>query len=48
MLELPDITAYLEALRPRILGERCLGVRVVDLRRLGKWIVIGLEGGSRT
>jgi formamidopyrimidine-DNA glycosylase len=26
--ELPDITAYLAALRPRILGERCLAVRI--------------------
>jgi formamidopyrimidine-DNA glycosylase len=63
--EIPDIAAYLEALRPRIVGERCLAVRVgrpfflrsvepplsavegrrvVELRRLGKRIVIGLEG----
>lgn len=65
MPEIPDIMAYLEALRPRVLGERCrairvgrpfflrsvepplsavAGRRVVDLRRLGKRIVIGLEG----
>jgi formamidopyrimidine-DNA glycosylase len=64
--EIPDITAYLEALRPRILGTRCVTVRVrgpfflrsvdppasavegrpvVDVRRMGKRIVISFEGG---
>jgi len=63
--EIPDIAAYLEALRPRIVGEPCRAVRVrhafflrsvepplaaveerrvTELRRLGKRIVIGLEG----
>jgi len=62
--ELPDITLYLEQLRPRVLGEplnRLLirspfvlrsvdpppaaaeGKRVVELRRMGKRIVFGLE-----
>jgi formamidopyrimidine-DNA glycosylase len=62
--ELPDITAYLDALGPRIQGHTLLGVdvaspfvlrsvepplgacagrRVVDLRRIGKRIVIGLD-----
>ena len=65
MPEIPDIAAYLEALRPRIVGEPCRAVRVrhafflrsvepplaaveerrvTELRRLGKRIVIGLEG----
>jgi len=64
MSELSDIEVYLEALRPRIVGETLLGVRlaspfllrsveppldaahrrrVLELRRLGKRIVIGLE-----
>ena len=66
MPELPDITVYLEALRPRVEGrvlagvrlsspfllrsvdpplERCHGRHVVGLRRLGKRIVLELEGG---
>ncbi len=65
MPELPDIEAYLEALRARVLGQTLLGVRlghpfllrtveppldeaagrrVVAVTRLGKRIVIGLEG----
>ena len=65
MPELPDIEAYLHALRPRILGRPLESVRrgspfilrsvdppiasaagraVVDLRRIGKRIAIGLEG----
>jgi formamidopyrimidine-DNA glycosylase len=65
MPELPDITAYIVALRPRIVGNRLDRVRlgtpfllrtatpplsdaegrtVRDLRRIGKRIVIGLEG----
>jgi formamidopyrimidine-DNA glycosylase len=65
MPELPDVTVYLEALDPRILGARLMGVRlanpfvlrsvdpspaevagrtVIGLRRLGKRIVIALEG----
>jgi formamidopyrimidine-DNA glycosylase len=65
MPELPDITVYLEALEPRILGRtlerirvgnpfllrtvepplaEAHGRRVVALRRLGKRIVMGLEG----
>lgn len=65
MPELPDIEAYLAALRPRLAGTTLAGVRianpfllrtvsppldslvgrrVVELRRLGKRIVIGLEG----
>ena len=65
MPELPDIEAYLEALRPRVQGQilervrianpfllrsveppvdSCRGRRVVALRRLGKRIVIELEG----
>ena len=64
MPELPDIEVYLDALRPRIVGETLLGVRlsspfllrsvepslaaaqrlrVLELRRLGKRIVVGLE-----
>jgi formamidopyrimidine-DNA glycosylase len=63
--ELPDITIYLEALQPRIVGqpmievriaspfllrtfdpplEACHGRMVLELRRLGKRIAIGLEG----
>lgn len=66
MPELPDIEVYLQALRPRVLGQPLLGVRlaspfllrsvdpplgalsgrsVVELRRLGKRIVFGFEGG---
>jgi formamidopyrimidine-DNA glycosylase len=65
MPELPDVVAYLEALRPRIVGARLERVRVLhpfllrsvqpplsdvvgrpvtDLRRLGKRLVIVLEG----
>src|SRR5512145_111131 len=65
MPELPDVVAYLEALRPRILGARLERVRVLHpfllrsvqppvsdvvgrsvtgLRRLGKRLVIALEG----
>jgi formamidopyrimidine-DNA glycosylase len=65
MPELPDIVVYLDALKPRIQGQRLERVRlanpfllrtvepplseaegrtVVDLRRLGKRIVIALEG----
>ena len=65
MPELPDVVVYLEALRPRILGERLERVRIASpfllrsveppiaeaegravtgLRRLGKRIVIALEG----
>ena len=64
MPEYPDITLYLEALPPRIVGERLErirlaspflvrsvdppireseGKRVVELRRIGKRIVVGLE-----
>ena len=64
MPEYPDITVYLEALEPRIVGERLEkirlaspflvrsfdppireseGKRVLELRRLGKRIVVGLE-----
>jgi formamidopyrimidine-DNA glycosylase len=63
--ELPDITTYLDALKPRILGERLDAIRILnpfilrsadppiisaegrrvrELRRLGKRIVIGLDG----
>ncbi len=66
MPELPDITAYLDALEPRIVGQRLERVRVGspfllrtaqpppasvegrevrELRRIGKRIAIGLEGG---
>jgi formamidopyrimidine-DNA glycosylase len=66
MPELPDIEAYLHALRPRILGRplqhirraspfilrtalppiaSAEGRRVAELRRLGKRICIGLDGG---
>jgi len=65
MPELPDVTVYLEALEPRILGEPLVrvrlaspfllrtfdppisaaeGRRVEGLRRLGKRIVVSLEG----
>ena len=65
MPELPEITVYIDALEPRILGRRLEGIRlanpflirsvdppisvaegrrVVELRRIGKRIVIGLEG----
>jgi formamidopyrimidine-DNA glycosylase len=65
MPELPDVVAYLEALRPRIMGARLERVRVLHpfllrsvqpplsdvvgrsvtgLRRLGKRLVIALEG----
>ena len=65
MPELPDIEAYLHALRPRILNQELRqvrrgspfilrtvdppvasaeGRRVVELRRLGKRIAVGLEG----
>ena len=65
MPELPDITLYLEALHPRIVGQPMIGVRiagpsllksfdppveaacdrlVIELRRIGKRIAIGLEG----
>jgi formamidopyrimidine-DNA glycosylase len=65
MPELPDITVYLDALTPRVLGQplqelvirnpfvlrsvapspaEIAGTRVVGLRRLGKRIVLGLEG----
>jgi formamidopyrimidine-DNA glycosylase len=64
--ELPDIVVYLEALRPRVLGQRLESVRVINpftlrsfdppisaaegrevvaLRRMGKRIVLELEGG---
>ena len=66
MPELPEIEAYLVALRGRIVGERLTGVRVhsvsvlrtydppidasvdrvvLDVRRLGKRIVMDLDGG---
>ncbi len=68
MPELPDVTVYVEALRPRVVGRRlsrliirspfllrsvsppdpaiedCEGRRVANVRRLGKRIVVGLEG----
>lgn len=65
MPELPDITVYLECLRPRVVGQplECLtvrnpfvlrsvtpspadiaGARIAGLRRLGKRIVLELEG----
>ncbi len=66
MPELPDIEAYLVALRPRLVGEPLLGMRlgspfllrtvrdlsdlpgrrIVGLRRLGKRVVIGLDGDT--
>jgi formamidopyrimidine-DNA glycosylase len=66
MPELPDVTVYIEALRPRVLGHRLEQVRVRgpfllrttnpplestfgktvdDVRRLGKRILFGFEGG---
>src|SRR5512147_2723206 len=30
MPEIPDIEAYLEALRPRVVGERLLGIRLAS------------------
>ena len=66
MPELPDITAYLTALEPRILGRTLERVRlqsvfvlrtadppitavegrtVCELRRIGKRIAVGVEGG---
>ncbi|HEY0514572.1 MAG TPA: DNA-formamidopyrimidine glycosylase family protein, partial [Thermoanaerobaculia bacterium] len=66
MPELPDVEVYLEALRPRIVGQPLegarisspfllrtvepalasfLGRRVEGVRRLGKRVVIGFEGG---
>ncbi len=66
MPELPDVTAYLEALEPRVVGEplervrlaspfllrsvspplgAAEGRRVTGLRRLGKRLVLELEGG---
>lgn len=68
MPELPDITLYVEALRPRVVGhavdrvsvrgpffvrtfdpptDACVGRRVESVSRLGKRIVLGLEGGLR-
>jgi formamidopyrimidine-DNA glycosylase len=65
MPELPDVTVYLEALEPRILGQTlerawiagpsllrtadppvqsAEGRKVVELRRIGKRIALGLEG----
>ena len=65
MPELPDILLYLHALRPRIVGQRITGVRLVspfllrsidpplasienrrvtDLHRIGKRVVIEMEG----
>ncbi len=65
MPELPEIEAYLHALRPRIVGSRLIRVRVrgvsvlrtydppidaaadhmvIDVRRLGKRVVIDLDG----
>jgi formamidopyrimidine-DNA glycosylase len=67
MPELPDITTYLDALTPRVLGrvlekikiahvfllrtavppiDSLHGRRVTALRRIGKRIVFGFEGGS--
>ncbi len=66
MPELPDVEAYIAALRPRIVGKRVEGVRlnnpfllrtvkppiraaegraVTGLRRIGKRIAIGFDGG---
>ncbi len=65
MPEIPDVTVYVEALRPRIVGQRLERVRLLspfllrsvdpplgsaagrsvgEVRRLGKRMVIGLEG----
>src|SRR5277367_5074624 len=67
MPELPDITAYIAALEPRILGQKLERVRlhsvfvlrtadppiesvagrtVGEIRRIGKRIAIGVEGGA--
>src|ERR1700733_10189960 len=67
MRELPDITAYIAALEPRILGatlervrlhsvfvlrtadppiESVNGLTVREIRRIGKRIAIGFEGGG--
>jgi formamidopyrimidine-DNA glycosylase len=67
MPELPDITAYIAALEPRILGQKLERVRlqsvfvlrtvnppiesvagrtVREIRRIGKRIAIGVEGGA--
>src|SRR3984885_8703983 len=67
MRELPDITAYIAALEPRILGQKLERVRlqsvfvlrtadppiesvnggmVREIRRIGKRIAIGVEGGA--
>jgi formamidopyrimidine-DNA glycosylase len=69
MPELPDITAYIVALEPRILGRKLERVRlqsvfvlrtadppiesvngrtVREIRRIGKRIAIGVEGGAGT
>ena len=69
MPELPDITAYIAALEPRVLGKTLEHVRlqsvfllrtadppitavegraVRELRRIGKRIAIGVEGGAGT
>jgi formamidopyrimidine-DNA glycosylase len=69
MPELPDITAYIAALEPRILGQTLERVRlhsvfvlrtadppiesvagrtVREIRRIGKRIAIGVEGGAGT
>lgn len=66
MPELPDITVYIEALEPRIVGrilerlridhifvlrtavppiDSLAGLRVRELRRIGKRIALGFEGG---
>ncbi len=66
MPELPDVTVYLDCLRPRVLGrplerlrlaspfvlrsveppaQALVGRRVTELRRLGKRLVLGFEGG---
>lgn len=68
MPELPDITVYVEALAPRVVGrtlerlsirgpffvrtfdpptEACEGLRATSVGRLGKRIVLGLDGGLR-
>ncbi len=65
MPELPDVEAYLHALRPRVVGRRIEGIRlqspfllrtvtpkleeavgrrVVEVRRVGKRVAVGLEG----
>ena len=66
MPEYPDLTVYLECLKPRVLGRplkkvrlgspfvlrsvepplvACENRRVQELRRIGKRLVFGLEGG---